>query len=302
MTILISGAGGQLGRLAAAFLLDHHLPSEVILVTRKPDALKDFAVRGAQVRYGDFDQPDSLPAAFAGADRMLLISTDALGRRMPQHRAAIQAAVVAGIRRVAYTSVMRPTPDNPAAPVREHTGTEDALRESGLGWTMLRMSLYSEMFVPPAVEAAASGQLIHNAGSGKVAYVSRADCAAVAGAVLVGDGHEDAAYDVTGPELLSRADVAALISDVTGRRVDAVSMDDEEYVANLVAHGLPPIVGAWVGNLGAVAEAIATFGQAIRKGAFGYVSTAVEDLTGRRPRTMQDVLLEHRDALLARSS
>jgi NAD(P)H dehydrogenase (quinone) len=252
-----------------------------------------------EVRAGDFDRPDSLQAAIPGPERLLLISTEALGRRLPQHQAAIDAAAAAGVSHVVYTSIVTPTPDNVAAPVAEHAGTEDALRASGLDWTMLRMSLYQETFVPPTVEAASGGRLVHNAAGGKVAWVSRGDCAAAAAAVLAGGGHRGIAYDITGPELLSRAQVGDLLADVTDRPVETVAMDDEEYVAELVAHGLPPIVGAWVGDLEGVAQAVATFGVAIREGAFAVVSTAVEELTGRPPRRLREVLLQHREALLA---
>lgn len=288
MSIVISGAGGHLGRLASEFALERLPASEVILVTRKPEALADLAARGAQVRRGDFDEPDALPAALAGAERMLLISTDALGRRVEQHQNAINAAVAAGVRHIAYTSVQNPTPENPAMVVEEHAASEQAIRASGLAWTMLRMGLYSEFQISPGAGAVASGRLVHNAGDGRTAYISRADCAATAAGVLTGPEHEGAAYDVTGPELLSQADVAALLSEVTGRPVEAVAVDDSEYIAGLVAGGVPE----------SFAPAIATWGQAIRKGALAPLTTVVKDVTGRAPRTLREVLTEHRDELL----
>jgi len=287
MSIVITGAAGHLGRLAAGFVLERLPASEVILVTRRPEELDDFAARGAQVRHGDFDDPDALPAALAGAERMLLISTDAVGRRIVQHRNAVDAAVAAGVRHIAYTSVQKPTPENPAFVVGEHAATEAAVRESGLAWTMLRNGLYSELLVPSGAQAVASGRLVHNAGDGRTAQVSRVDCAAVAAAVLAGGGHEDAVYDVTGPELLSRADIAALIAEVSGRPVEPVPVDDSEFIAGLLAAGVPD----------ALAARFVTWGQAIRKGVLDPLTTVVEDLTGRPPRAVREVLIEHRDEL-----
>ena len=288
MTVVISGAGGQLGRLAAGFLLERLPAAEVVLATRKPDELADFAARGVRVRRADFDEPDSLPEAFAGAQRLLLISTDAVGRRIPQHRNAIDAAVAAGIEHVAYTSTLDPTPRNPAFVVEEHADTEAALRDSGLAWTMLRMGNYSEFLVLSGAAAVASGRLEHNAGDGKVAYVSRVDCAAAAASVLMSDGHEGATYDVTGPELLTRVDLARLLGEVTGRPVEAVPISDDELVARIVARGVPE----------GLASRMATWGSAIRAGVLAVVSSAVEELTGRPPRSVREVLTEHRDALL----
>ncbi|MER6939638.1 NAD(P)H-binding protein, partial [Nocardioides sp. NPDC000441] len=138
MTIAITGASGQLGRLVADQLLTTVDPAELVLLTRDPAKLADYAERGADVRAADFSKPDELVEAFAGVERVLLISTDAVGARVEGHLAAIDAAVKAGVRHMAYTSVSGPTADNPAGVVADHAATEEALRESGLAWTMLR--------------------------------------------------------------------------------------------------------------------------------------------------------------------
>ncbi len=288
MSVAISGAGGNLGRLTAEYVLERLSPSEVVLVTRDTDALADLASRGAPVRHGDFDQPETLPAAFSGAERLLIISTADLGRRVPQHTNAVEAAVKAGVAHVAYTSVPNPTPENPAMVVGEHSATEQAIQESGLAWTMLRMGLYAEFQVPPGAHAVASGRLVHNAGDGRTAYISRADCAATAGAWLVNGGHEGVAHTVTGPELLSQTDVANLLSEITGRPVEAVAVSDEEFIAGLIAAGVPETM----------APGFATWGQAIRKGALGEQTSVVQDVTGRAPRSLREVLEANRAALL----
>jgi NAD(P)H dehydrogenase (quinone) len=287
MTIAITGAAGHLGRLTAALILDRVAPDEVVLVTRRPDAIADLADAGATVRPGDFDAPDSLPAAFAGVDRLLLISTDVLGNRVAQHTAAIEAAAAAGVAHVIYTSIVNAGAELPLVVSHEHGATEQAIRDRGLRWTALRNGLYAEFQVGAAARAAASGQLVHNNGDGATAYVSREDCAAAAAAVLTTDGHEDRAYDVTGPELVTQAQFAELIADLTGRPVEAVAIDDDAAVQGLVAAGVPAVA----------APAYASFGTAIREGALDGVSSAVEDLTGRSPRSLRDVLEAHRSEL-----
>src|ERR1700733_8624091 len=211
MRALITGANGKLGRLATGFLLEQLPPSDVILVTRTPERLSGLAARGVDVRFGDFDQPESLKAAFAGADRILVVSTMDIGRRLEQHRAAVDAARGAGVERIVYTSGLNSTPANPAFVAPEHGGTDDLVRESGVPYTILGMGLYSELRVPFGVTAVKTGSYRHNAGDGRTAYVSRVDCAAVAAETLVQDGHENVIYDVTGPELHSQVEIAALI-------------------------------------------------------------------------------------------
>jgi NAD(P)H dehydrogenase (quinone) len=282
MSIVITGASGKLGRLTAESLLEKVDPAEVVLVTRTPDALADFAARGADVRTGDFTDPASLAAAFNGGERLLLISADIIGERVPHHRAAIDAAAAAGVRLIAYTSIVNPSDSNPGAAAADHRATEEHARASGMAWTFLRNSIYSEMQAGPAAAAAlTSGTLMTNAGDGRTAYVSRADCAAAAAAVLASDGHEGKAYDITGPEALSADDLATLYSEIGGKPVEAVVLADAAWVAVMVEHaGLPE----------PLARTLSTFGIAARRGYAEPVSTTVRDLTGREPRTVREVL------------
>jgi NAD(P)H dehydrogenase (quinone) len=288
MSIVITGASGKLARLTLEAVAETVSPSEVILVTRDPDAIGDLADRGFTVRRGDFDDPASLPAAFEGGERLLLISTSVIGVRVVQHRAAIDAAAAAGVRWAAYTSIVNPSDSNPGAAAREHRATEQALRDSGLQWTFLRNAIYTEMLVLGAGPALASGSLVTNAGDGRTAYVSRADCAAAAAAVLTSDGHDGKAYDITGPEALGERDVAALYAELGGRPVEPVLLDDDAWVAAMVEHaGMPE----------PLAQTYATFGAAARRGYVAVVSDTVQNLTGRPPRTVREVLEAHRDEL-----
>ena len=269
MTIGITGASGQLGRLAATHLLDVVDAGEVVLTSRTPESLSPFAARGVDIRAADFDDPSSLAKAFEGIDKLLLVSTDRIGQRLPGHLASIEAAVAAGVRHVVYTSVVNPVEANPALVVPDHMATEDALRDSGLGWTFLRNNLYAEAGVASLDQAAAEGRFVTNCGDGRTAYVTRADCAAAAVGVLTGPGHEQMAYDITGPQALSATDLATL----AGPGVAVVQLDDAEFVAALVSSGLPEFV----------ARLVASFGKATREGYLDAVTTAVHDLTGQQP-------------------
>jgi NAD(P)H dehydrogenase (quinone) len=281
MSLVVTGAGGHLGRSAAELLLDGKA-EDVVLVTRRPDALSDLAARGADVRFGDFADPSSLGGAFAGATRVLLVSTDVIGpARVRLHRNAIDAATAAGAELIAYTSIPNPAPDNPAPVVPDHAATEEALRASGVAWTFLRNALYAEFRIPEAQAALAGGTFAHNQGDGVTAYVSREDCAAAAAAVLLGGAeHHDKAYDTTGPERFGGDDLAELYASVGGRPVAPVRVDDDAYAAGLVAHGVPE----------AAAPMLASFGRAIREGKLDQLSGDVEALAGRAPVTLRDVL------------
>ena len=288
MSIVITGASGQLGRATAELVLGPVSASEVILTTRHPEEVADLEERGAEVREADFEKPEALVGTFEGGEKLLLISTDAVGARIAQHHAAIEAAEKAGVRHVIYTSYLNPVGDNPAVVTPDHRETEKALRESGLAWTALRNGLYAEYQVPAGAQAIVSGRLFHNNGDGKTAYVSREDCAAAAAAVLSTEGHEGEAYDITGPRPLGQEDVAALLSKLSGRPVEAVAVDDEAFVQGLAAAGMPE----------PAARGVASFGRAIREGFVGDASGAVESLTGHPPRSLREVFEAHRGALM----
>ena len=283
LRLAITGASGQLGRLVAGIVLAQHVPRDVILATRTPTALAELAAFGADVRHADFDDPTSLRAAFAGAQRLLLISATDLPRRVAQHRAALEAARSVGVRHVIYTSGSKPEPPNPAAVAPSHYATEQALEASGLAFSVLRNSLYAEYQAAEAKRALETGRLVHNRGYGRVAYVAREDCAAAAAAVLLQGGHEGAVYDITGPEAFDAAALAALYAALGGRPVAAEEIDDAAFVAALVG-------GSADGHLRYGAELLASFGRAIREGYCDVRSGAVAELTGRAPRTLRQVL------------
>ena len=296
MKIIITGATGHFGRQVTGELLKSRAPEELILITRKPERLADLAARGASVRYGNFDEAASLPAAFEGGERMLLISTARVGTRVGQHGNAIKAAAKAGVRQIAYTSFVGIAPDNPALVVKDHGATEELLRQSGTGWTALRDSQYSEALagvIAPMVFA--TGKWTAAADEGKVAFVSRADCVACAAAVLTTPGHENKVYNITGPELMSFREACALLSEISGRTLEYVSVSEEERFAEFDALGVPRDASddpthevPWCST------DMVSFEQAIRAGYFAVISDDVKRLTGRPPVSLREVYLAHK--------
>ncbi|GAB7042690.1 MULTISPECIES: NAD(P)H-binding protein [Catenuloplanes] len=265
MRIGVTGASGALASAAVRLLAA--AGHEVVALTRTPGSCP--APDGVTVRRADFDEPAGLPAAFAGVDRLLLVSTDAWepGRRIAQHTAAIDAARDAGVRHLVYTSLV--ACDGPPDMLhRAHRATEAHLRATAPRWTILRDAVYAEGIPGLLAGARTTGRYVTNTGDGAVAYVRRDDCAATAAAALVrtGDLH-GRVLDVTGPRALTAGDLAAL----AGPEVTAVHVSDDGYRAHLIAGGTPP----------PVADALVELGRAIRSGRYATVTTTVPDLTGR---------------------
>ncbi|OIJ65003.1 NAD(P)H-binding protein [Streptomyces mangrovisoli] len=282
MRLLITGASGRLGRMAADHVLTRIAPEDLILATRTPEALSAYARRGVEVREADFERPQTLKAAFEGASRALLISTDALGRRGGQHGAAVDAAVGAGVGFVAYTSFVLAGAERPSFVDAEHIETEAHIRASGLEWCFLRNFPYADNELGPMRDALDRGELVTNTGAGETAFVARADCAAAAAAVLCGEGHAGRTYHVTGPQLIDAEARAAIFSEVGGRPVTVTQVDDETLAREISQAGGPPLE---------VARQIAGgVGRATRDGYFAVRTDAVEKLTGRPARSLRTVL------------
>jgi NAD(P)H dehydrogenase (quinone) len=223
--IIVSGASGQLGELVVKELLARGVPAaNLILVSRTPEQLKSYAEKGASVRFGDFTKPESLPAAYQGGTRLLLISIGMSGISRPQaHKNAIDAAKAAGVRQIAYTSWIGLSKNDASGIGTDHQATEDMLRASGVAWTMLRNSLYMDSILQQATAMQRSGRATVPPNEVKIGYVTREDCAAAAAAVLATPGHENKAYDITGPELVGAREIAAAVTAVTGRAVEVSS-------------------------------------------------------------------------------
>ncbi|HBQ10132.1 MAG TPA: NAD(P)-dependent oxidoreductase [Myxococcales bacterium] len=284
---LVTGASGQLGRLVLDRLLDQGAQS-VIATTRTPENLAAYAERGVEVRRADFNEPDSLKEAFAGARRMLLISTSDLepGKRLESHLVAIDAAAAAGVEHIVYTSLTNPREDSPITFAGDHKGTEEKLAACGIPHTILRNNLYMDLLLMSGPQAIGAGKLFAAAADGKVGYVTRADCAAAAAAALL---HEksSATYDVTGPGLVSMHDVAALLSSLTDKTIPYIPISASELEAAMVEHGMPAIM----------AKLLASIDEGIAAGHLAVSSPTVHDLTGSQPMSAEEFLRANSAAL-----
>jgi NAD(P)H dehydrogenase (quinone) len=292
--IVITGASGHYGRNATDRLIAQGRAADLILITRSPDKLTDRASQGCDVRYGDYDKPETLAAAVQGAQKMLLISGTRVGARVVQHQAAIDAAVAAGVKHILYTSFIGiDDPANPAEVRHDHYETEALIRASGMDWTLLRDAHYADaMIIMAGPGMMASKSWPHNWGDGREAMVWREDCVASAVAVLTGNGHEGQIYNITGPELQSCAEMAALVSEITGTPIASVPLSDEEQYGMFDAMGIPrrPVDDLEVGGIPWNSDDMVTFGQAIRGGFLEVCTGDVEKLTGRRPRSVREMI------------
>jgi NAD(P)H dehydrogenase (quinone) len=297
MAIIVTGATGAFGRAAAQKLLEKIKPSELILTTRKPELLADFAARGVSVRKADFDFPETLASAFAGGDRMLLISTARVGSRVGQHENAAKAAVKAGVKHIVYTSLLgADKASNPAVVKRDHRATEEIIERCGAKWTFLRDSQYAEAVatavIPPALSA---GKLPDNAHDGRIAFVSRDDCVDCAVGVLTQPGHENKAYDITGPELMTFPQAVAMGAEIAGKPIEYQRITDDEKFAYFDALGVPRHASddPTSGPIPWCSEDMVTFGQSIREGYFNVLTDHVEKITGHKPRSLREVMQQY---------
>lgn len=296
--LIVTGANGGFGRAAATRLLEQLPRGELILTTRTPERLADLAQKGAQVRFADFDDPSSLRTAFADGTKMLLISTARVGTRVAQHVNAIDAAATAGVRHIAYTSVLGAAQaNNPAIVKLDHRATEQHLERSGVHWTFLRDSQYSEAVAGAMVPGAlAAGRRPDNSGSGRVAFVSREDCVACATEVLLQRGHENRAYDITGPELMTVEQALTMAGEIAGKPIVLDHVDDEAMFAYFDSLGIPRHASDVVpeGPIPWSSDDMVTFGRSIREGYFDVLTDHVERIAGRKPRPLREIMMSHR--------
>lgn len=236
MTIAVTGATGHLGRLVVEALIDRGTaPGEIVAVVRDTAKAADLAAKGVQVRQADYDRPETLPSALAGVDRLLLISGNEVGKRVPQHTAVIEAARGAGVRFLAYTSILRA--DTSAVGLApEHKATEELIADSGIPFALLRNGWYTENYTGQIGTALATGAFAGSAGNGRIAAATRSDYAsAAAAAILAG---EPGVYELGG-EAFTMTELAAEVSRQAGVPVEYRDLPVAEYQALLVSAGLP---------------------------------------------------------------
>lgn len=236
--IVVTGASGQLGRLVIESLLKKLPASEIVAAVRNPAKVADLAARGVQVRVADYDQPASLAAAFKGADKLLLISASEIGRRMPQHRAVIDAARAAQVGLLAYTSILH-ADTSPLPLAAQHKETENLIRASGLPAVILRNGWYTENYTAGIPAALQYGVLLGSAGQGRIASAARADYAEAAATVLTQDNQAGRIYELAGDASYTLGELADEISRQSGKAVAYRDLPEVEFKTALLGAGLP---------------------------------------------------------------
>ncbi|MGW5292532.1 SDR family oxidoreductase [Streptomyces bacillaris] len=238
MSIVVTGATGELGRLVIDELLATVPAGEIAAVVRDKEKAAPLAARGVELRIADYNRPETLAGAFRSGDRVLLISGSEVGKRVAQHTAIVEAAEAAGVAQLAYTGILG-GPDADFALADEHKATERLILDSGLPYTFLRNGWYTENYTANLAPVLAHGAVVSNAGEGRVASASRADYAATAAAAVTGEGHLGKAYELSGDTAWSFAEYAALLSEVTGREITYNNVPAAVHQEILVGAGLP---------------------------------------------------------------
>jgi NAD(P)H dehydrogenase (quinone) len=277
MKIGVSGASGHLGKAVVSELQQRAGDHDIVAISRTPESVSG-RIEG---RFGDYDRPDSLAKAYAGLDRLLIITTVAPepGKRGTQNVAAIDAAVQAGVKHIVFMSGVGTRQEEEPARGASYWRGEHHLIVTAPAWTILRMNFYHEAFVQLAQGALRQG-VLPGLAENRAAFVARDDVAAAAAGILIGDGHAGAIYNATGPELLSGTDRASLIADITGRPLAFRIITEEQLRAGLAQAGLP------AGAVNIVTGIQASFAA----GAFDILTGDVERLGGRPPKPLRDVL------------
>ena len=290
-TLLVTGASGQLGRLVLDSLLAAgKAPASIIATTRDTAKLADYAAKGVIVRAADFDDPASLDAAFAGAAKVLIISTDVLdqpGKRLAQHKAAVAAAKKAGAKHILYTSMPQPD-DSLVTFAPDHLGTEEAIKATGIPYTILRDGWYAENLFTSLPHALETGSWYTSTGEGKIAHITRADtAAAIAGAALKA-GSESKTYTLTGTKSRTAEEIAAVVSAATGKPLKVVHVTDAQLAEGLKGAGLPE----------GFIPTIVSFDANTREGKIASVTNDAETLSGRKPTSFEDFVAASKAAFL----
>lgn len=236
--IAITGASGQLGRLVIDELLTTTPASEITALVRTPESISDLAERGITVRQADYNEPGTLIEALKGIKKLLLISSSEVGQRAQQHQNVINAAKENGIGLIAYTSILH-ADTSPLGLAEEHRATEAILSESGIPFALLRNGWYSENYTAGIPAALQLGTLYGCAGDGLIASAARADYAAAAAKVITMDNQSGKIYELSGDKAYTLAELAAEISQQTGKEIGYVNLPEADYASALEQAGLP---------------------------------------------------------------
>jgi NAD(P)H dehydrogenase (quinone) len=235
MKIAITGATGQLGRVAVEKLKEKTAAENLVALVRTPEKAEDL---GIETRVFDYTKPETLASSLQGIDTLFLISGNEIGQREIQHKNVINAAKEAGVKNIVYTSLLHAATSTMAlAP--EHAATESALIESGINYTVLRNGWYTENYAGSIAGAIQAGGFIGSAGDGKISSATREDFAEAAAVVLTTEGHENKIYELAGDEAYTLTDLAAEISKQTGKNIPYNNLTEADFAGVLVSVGLP---------------------------------------------------------------
>ncbi len=255
MTIAITGATGQLGRLTVQKLIERQGADGLVALVRSPEKAADL---GVETRAFDYDRPDWLAPALSGIDVLVLISSSEVGKREAQHGAVIDAAKAAGVSRIVYTSILH-ADTSPMSLAPEHRATEALLAKSGLKVTLLRNGWYHANYLGALPAALEHGAMIGAAGEGRIASASREDFAEAAAVAATGEGHGGQTYELAGDTAYTLAELAEEVSRQTGKQIPYVNMSEAEYAEALKGAGLDAGTAQMVAGLDAGAAQDALF-------------------------------------------
>jgi NAD(P)H dehydrogenase (quinone) len=278
--IVVTGATGALNGATVDHMIERLPAGEIAVAVRDTAKARRFADRGIEVRRGDYADPASLPAAFARADQLLLVSSSDPGAdAVALHRNAIEAAVAAGVGRILYTSHQGAAPDTPFGPGRDHAATEQLLADSGVPWTSLRNGFYAHSLAWLLGPWRETGRITVPA-DGPVSWTAREDAAEAAAVILASKGDYDGPVTLTAKAAPTFTEIAGATSDLTGRTIETEIVPADEWVATRVAAGQPEFMARF--TLGMY--------QAASEGFFAGVDPLLGTLLGREPRTVAILL------------
>ena len=280
MKIAITGATGQLGKLIIEALLKEIDASNIIALVRDENKAKDFENKGIELRPFDYDLPETLVPALQGVDKLLLISANEVGRRTPQHKAVVDAAIEAHVPYIAYTSLLRAN-TNLLALAKEHRETESLIQQSGLQYTFLRNNWYNENYISNIQQVVEHGVLYGSALDSKISSASRQDYAEAAAKVLTSKGHENKIYEFAGSSSFTLSDLATYLTQASGKPVAYQNISPEDYLEALISVGLPD----------GLAQVIVDADVQALNGTLYSESKDLENILGRQTTSIKDQII-----------
>ncbi len=279
--IFVTGANGQLGRLVIDALLTKVPAKQLVAGVRTPEKAADLVALGVEVRETDYNRPETLEQAFAGIDKLLLISSSEVGKRLPQHQAVIAAAQQAEVKQLVYTSLLHADRSVLKLLADEHWPTEQAIQASGLPFVILRNGWYTENYVASVPAAINNGAFYGSAGEGRIASAARQDYAEAAAVVLTsGEKYQGQTLELAGDESYNLGELAAVVSQLTGKAIPYHNLSVEDYSGALVAAGLPE----------PIAQLLTVSDSAAEQGALFDESHVLQQLIGRKTTPLKEII------------